>query len=118
MAGEERPGSPVTGRARPYVAARRRTLRRSPKVTSRRSPALAAQKAWIVISPAVWASAPTLRFGAKVFGVDPALVKRFAVDTLSVVKISYPRKTPQGGAVERDMHSGQQYVRLLDTPLT
>ncbi|MDR6625880.1 DUF4387 domain-containing protein [Caulobacter segnis] len=55
---------------------------------------------------------------AKVFGVDPTLVKRFAVDTLSVVKISYPRKTPQGGAVERDMHSGQQYVRLLDTPLS
>jgi len=55
---------------------------------------------------------------AKVFSVDPALVKRFAVDNLSVVKISYPRKTPQGGAVERDMHSGQQYVRLLDTPLS
>ncbi|WP_299004434.1 DUF4387 domain-containing protein [uncultured Caulobacter sp.] len=55
---------------------------------------------------------------AKVFDVDPALVKRFAVDSLSVVKISYPRKTPQGGAVERDMHSGQQYVRLLDTPLS
>lgn len=54
---------------------------------------------------------------ANVFGVDPTLVKRFAVDTLSVVKLSYPRKTPQGGAVERDMHSGQQYVRLLDTPL-
>lgn len=54
---------------------------------------------------------------ANVFGVDPTLVKRFAVDTLSVVKLSYPRKTPQGGAVERDMHSGQQYIRLLDTPL-
>ena len=55
---------------------------------------------------------------AKAFGVDPALVKRFAVDNLSVVKISYPRKAPQGGAVERDMHSGQQYVRLLDTQLS
>ncbi|PIC00553.1 DUF4387 domain-containing protein [Caulobacter sp. X] len=55
---------------------------------------------------------------AKAFGADPALVKRFAVDYLSVVKISYPRKAPQGGAVERDMHSGQQYVRLLDTELS
>jgi len=54
---------------------------------------------------------------AKVFGVDASLVKRFAVDSLSVVKLSYPRKAPQGGTVERDMHSGQQYVRLLDTPL-
>lgn len=49
-----------------------------------------------------------------VFGADPAQVKRFAVDSLAVLKISYPRKSPQGGVVERDMHSGQQYVRLLD----
>lgn len=48
------------------------------------------------------------------YGVDPAQVKRFAVDSLAVLKISYPRKSPQGGVVERDMHSGQQYVRLLD----
>lgn len=48
------------------------------------------------------------------FDADPALIKRFAVDSLAVVKISYPRKSPQGGVVERDMHSGQQYVRLLD----
>jgi hypothetical protein len=34
-----------------------------------------------------------------------------------VVKISYPRARPQGGACERDMHGGQQYVRLLDVEL-
>jgi len=51
------------------------------------------------------------------FGADPTQVKRFAVDSLAVLKISYPRKSPQGGVVERDMHSGQQYVRLLDTVL-
>jgi hypothetical protein len=34
-----------------------------------------------------------------------------------MVKISYPRATPQGGMVERDMHAGQQYVRLLDVIL-
>lgn len=51
------------------------------------------------------------------YGVDPTQVKRFAVDSLSVLKISYPRKSPQGGVVERDMHSGQQYVRLLDVLL-
>jgi hypothetical protein len=34
-----------------------------------------------------------------------------------MIKISYPRTTPQGGMVERDMHSGQQYVPLLDVEL-
>lgn len=51
------------------------------------------------------------------FEVDPALVKQFLVEDLAVVKISYPRKRAQGGAVERDMHGGQQYVRLLDVEL-
>ncbi|MBD3744600.1 MAG: DUF4387 domain-containing protein [Sphingopyxis terrae] len=50
---------------------------------------------------------------AKLFGIDPDLIKRQSLADLSVVKISYPRKTPQGGALERDMHGGQQYVRLL-----
>ncbi|WP_446655456.1 DUF4387 domain-containing protein [Blastomonas sp.] len=52
------------------------------------------------------------------FGTDPAMVKRVPVENLSMVKISYPRATPQGGKVERDMHSGQQYVRLLDIELS
>jgi hypothetical protein len=51
------------------------------------------------------------------YGVDPALVRRFAVDDLAVIKISIPRTKPQGGVLERDMHSGQQYVRLLDLTL-
>jgi hypothetical protein len=55
---------------------------------------------------------------AEAYGVDAALVKYFAVDNLNVVKISFPRKTPQGGVVERDMHQGQQYVRLLSIELT
>ncbi len=54
---------------------------------------------------------------AKLYGVDAAQVKRFTVDTLNVVKISYPRRQPQGGMIERDMHSGQQFVRLLETEL-
>lgn len=53
----------------------------------------------------------------RLFGADPALVKRFAVPSLHMVKVSYPREKPQGGMVERDMHSGQQYVRLLDLEL-
>lgn len=51
---------------------------------------------------------------AETYGVDAGQVKRFEVDSLYVLKISYPRTSPQGGVTERDMHSGQQYVRLLD----
>jgi len=54
---------------------------------------------------------------AALYDADPDLMKRFAVDDLNVVKFSYPRPTSQGGAVERDLHSGQQYVRLLDVVL-
>lgn len=53
----------------------------------------------------------------RLFDVDAARVKRFAVPDLAVLKISYPRRHPQGGVIERDMHGGQQYVRLLDLEL-
>jgi hypothetical protein len=53
----------------------------------------------------------------RLFGADPRLVKRFAVPSLNMVKISYARTHPQGGMVERDMHCGQQFVRLLDVEL-
>jgi hypothetical protein len=49
-----------------------------------------------------------------IYGVDPAMVRRYPVASLNVLKISYPRSSAQGGVVERDMHCGQQYVRLLD----
>ena len=54
---------------------------------------------------------------ARLYGAEAAMVKRIPVDDLSMIKISYPRTTPQGGMVERDMHSGQQYVPLLDAEL-
>jgi hypothetical protein len=53
----------------------------------------------------------------RLFDVDVAQVKHFAVPELCVLKISYPRRKPQGGPLERDMHGGQQYVRLLDIEL-
>jgi hypothetical protein len=53
----------------------------------------------------------------QLFGADPALVKCFSIPSLNTVKISYPRTSPQGGMVERDMHCGQQFVRLLDIEL-
>ncbi len=54
---------------------------------------------------------------ADLFGTDASLVKRIPVDSLAIVKISYPRVQPQGGVEERDMHAGQQYVRVLDLEL-
>ena len=54
---------------------------------------------------------------AAIYGVDAAHVKRFEVKSLNMVKISYPRATPQGGVHERDMHSGQQFVPLLELQL-
>lgn len=53
----------------------------------------------------------------RLYGADPALVKRFPVPSLDMVKISYARASAQGGVVERDMHCGQQFVRLLDVEL-
>lgn len=53
----------------------------------------------------------------RLYGTDAALVKKIDVPEFHLIKISYPRATPQGGMVERDMHSGQQYVRLLDVDL-
>ena len=54
---------------------------------------------------------------SRLYGADPAQVKRFTIPSLHIVKISYPRATPQGGMIERDLHSGQQFVRLLDVEL-
>ena len=54
---------------------------------------------------------------AALYGVDATQVKHFSLPELLVLKISYPRIKPQGGAIERDMHGGQQYVRLLDAAL-
>lgn len=54
------------------------------------------------------------------YGVDPADVRIFRLPSIRVVKISFPRPTPQGGVADRDMHAGQQHVPLerlrLDPP--
>ena len=66
-----------------------------------------------------YVGAPQLQPAAigALYGVDAALVKHFPVPDLCVLKISYARSKPQGGSLERDMHGGQQYVRLLDVEL-
>ena len=54
---------------------------------------------------------------ARLYAADPALVKLLPVDGLRMIKISYPRTHPQGWAGERDMHSGQQFARLLEVEM-
>lgn len=63
-------------------------------------------------SPAIGAET----FG-RLFGVDPAQVKHFPIANLEVLKISCVRPTPSGSRVERDLHSGQMFARLLDIEL-
>jgi hypothetical protein len=53
----------------------------------------------------------------RLFGTDPALVKSFPVESLNMVKISCVRPTPSGSREERDLHSGQMFVSLLDVAL-
>ena len=52
------------------------------------------------------------------FGVRPDQVGCYPVPDLAVLKISYPRRDPQGGMVERDLHGGQQYIRIVDLELS
>lgn len=54
----------------------------------------------------------------RLFAADAGLVRRYPVDRLRMVKISYPRPRPQGWYGERDMHGGQQFARLLDLELS
>ena len=53
----------------------------------------------------------------ELFDVDATQIQRYLVADLAVLKISYPRRRAQGGALERDMHGGQQYIRLMDVDL-
>ena len=66
-----------------------------------------------------YSASPALQPAAigALYGVDPEQVKFFSVPNLNVVKISYPRIKAQGGVFERDMHGGQQFLRVLDVEL-
>ena len=53
----------------------------------------------------------------RLYGTDPAQVKRIPVPSLAMVKVSYPRAHPQGWMGERDMHQGQSFARLLEVEI-
>jgi hypothetical protein len=52
------------------------------------------------------------------YDVAPSDVKVFRLPNLHAIKISFPRPSAQGGAGDRDMHAGQQYVPLLDVEIS
>lgn len=49
---------------------------------------------------------------ARLYRVDASDVAIFRLPTIRVVKVSFPRRSSQGGVADRDMHSGQQHVPL------
>ena len=51
---------------------------------------------------------------AKIYHVAPTDIQIYRLDSIQVVKVSFPRVPVQGSRLERDMHGGQQYVTLLD----
>ncbi|MDR0718323.1 MAG: DUF4387 domain-containing protein [Treponema sp.] len=52
---------------------------------------------------------------AALYHVDAAHIKVFYVDSIRVIKFSFPRPLPSGHKYENDMHFGQQYIRLAET---
>jgi hypothetical protein len=49
---------------------------------------------------------------ARLFGADPAQMKRFDIAALNVVKFSLPRPAVQGTIADRDMH-GASFAALV-----
>lgn len=49
---------------------------------------------------------------AQLLGTDPAVMKRFDMPELNVVKFSIPRPARQGAVDDRDMH-GASFANLL-----
>jgi hypothetical protein len=48
----------------------------------------------------------------KLYGVDPALVRRFELPAIKAMKISMPRVVVAGSFKDTDLHAGQQHVPL------
>jgi len=48
----------------------------------------------------------------ELYGVDPALVKRFELPEIKAMKFSMPRAVVAGSFEDRDLHAGQQHVPL------
>jgi Domain of unknown function (DUF4387) len=53
----------------------------------------------------------------ELYGVDPALVKRFELPEIRAMKFSMPRRVVAGSFADRDLHGGQQHVPLARVPI-
>jgi hypothetical protein len=53
----------------------------------------------------------------ELYGVDPALVKRFELPAIKAMKFSMPRAVVAGSFEDRDIHAGQQHVPLAQVPI-
>ena len=51
---------------------------------------------------------------AQLYGVDESQVQVYYLDSVRIIKFSYPRAKAQGHLYENDMHAGQQYIFLAD----
>lgn len=49
---------------------------------------------------------------AALYRVAPDRIKRFDIESLNAIKVSFPRPVPQGAPQDRDQH-GAQYAVLL-----
>lgn len=54
---------------------------------------------------------------ATLYRIPPTDISIYRIPELAVIKISFPRDTPQGSVKDRDIHSAQQYIPLLEHPL-
>ena len=48
----------------------------------------------------------------ELYGVEPALVKKFELPAIKAIKISMPRAVVAGSFKDTDLHAGQQHVPL------
>ena len=62
------------------------------------------------------AAIPTDAFAARL-GVDPAIIRRFDMPALEVVKLSMPRPVVQGDFANRDMHGAGWGAALEGMPV-
>jgi hypothetical protein len=53
----------------------------------------------------------------ELYGVDPALVKRFELPAIKAMKFSMPRAVVAGSFADTDLHAGQQHVPLASVSI-
>ncbi len=49
---------------------------------------------------------------ARLYQVPAGQIRIFRLPRLRAIKISFPRRTPQGSFTDRDIHAGQQHIPL------